>query len=388
MAAAPPHGVLIFSYENGVFLDPLTRQLRAGPAPSAEVMAAHAETYRMQQRSIEARMSDPSDEMHFVTDEQRAAGVRDDVAAALAEAYAEPVPLWLCIHLWRNGIKRAAFRFDLERSGRRGVGAAKNAAALREFAADLRQLYTQPVPDARALARVMQRLRRDHAQPRLPRADAAGPLPEKYELLFLLSFADNTRSIPELQWSFELQFNTGATSQLLAFQEAHFLAPADSPPPIPPFEITICRGGNAGATAAAAASVAASAAGTLRHEMCAVPMYFTKPCKTCGGSVGTPLYFRDSPTWRTHLHMLRTYDVTPSTLGRTPQPEQLRGVSEWRCRRCDACGAKSASLKKCGACGGRGASYCSQDCQRAHWPEHREECRRHRGGAGAAPQAA
>ena len=60
-------------------------------------------------------------------------------------------------------------------------------AALREFAADLRELYTQPTPDARALTRLMLLLRRDCAQPRVPRAAAAaGPLPESFSFVLVL----------------------------------------------------------------------------------------------------------------------------------------------------------------------------------------------------------
>jgi hypothetical protein len=373
----------VFSYANGVRVDPITLQLRAGGAPCAEVVAAHTAAYSQQQRSFEQLMVTPGSEL-YVTSEARDAGVRDDVAAALAEAYAQPVPLWLCIHLWRNGISRAAFQFQLQRGGRRGVGAVNNAAALREFAADLRELYTQPVPDTHALARTMHRLRREFLRPRVPRAAAEdGPLPEKYELLFLF-FAEGRMQSPVLEWSFELPLNTADMAQLVAYQETHFIAPANPPANILPYEITICRGGNDAAAAAAAADVATGGGG--RQEVSTVPMSIGPPCQTCGGSVSTPLYFRDSPTWRAMRRTVRTYDATPSTINRLPPVERMRGVTECRCGRCDACGAKTTSLKKCGACAR--VAYCCQDCQRAHWPEHREECRRHRGGAGAAQQAA
>jgi hypothetical protein len=270
-----------------VFLDPRTRQLRAGPVASAEVLAALSAAYSQQQRSYEQLMVTPG--VLYVNSEARAAGVHGDVAAALAEAYAQPVPLWLCIHLWRNGISRAAIQFQLQRGGRRGVGAAQNAAALREFAADLRQLYTQPVPNAHALARTMRLLRRDPALPCVPRAAAEeGSLPKKYEMAFVF-FAEGREESPVMQWPFELPFNTADNAQLLAFQEANFIASANPPHNILPFEVTICRGGNAAAAAAVAAHVAA---GGAHQEVNTVPINLTPPCKVCGGSVSTPLYFR------------------------------------------------------------------------------------------------
>jgi hypothetical protein len=43
-----------------------------------------------------------------------------------------------------------------------------------------------------------------------------------------------------------------------------------------------------------------------------------------------------------------------------------------------ALGSKSAAsgceMKSCGRC--RGVYYCSTDCQRWHWPAHRDECRK------------
>ena len=52
-----------------------------------------------------------------------------------------------------------------------------------------------------------------------------------------------------------------------------------------------------------------------------------------------------------------------------------------RRRICSACGKGSLDLSEprllvCGGCGeGRAVGrYCSEDCQRAHWPEHQKEC--------------
>ncbi len=41
---------------------------------------------------------------------------------------------------------------------------------------------------------------------------------------------------------------------------------------------------------------------------------------------------------------------------------------------CDGCGRQARHSRRCGGC--RAARYCSRECQRAHWPLHRESCRR------------
>jgi hypothetical protein len=40
---------------------------------------------------------------------------------------------------------------------------------------------------------------------------------------------------------------------------------------------------------------------------------------------------------------------------------------------CLACGATTERLKRCSRC--KAAQYCSPDCQRRDWPEHKLECR-------------
>lgn len=59
--------------------------------------------------------------------------------------------------------------------------------------------------------------------------------------------------------------------------------------------------------------------------------------------------------------------------GMAPPPPTGRTGKE----RCVGCGAGGASqkLKRCGGCTLRHAVYCSSQCQRAHWPEHRAECK-------------
>jgi hypothetical protein len=43
-------------------------------------------------------------------------------------------------------------------------------------------------------------------------------------------------------------------------------------------------------------------------------------------------------------------------------------------RQCSQCGGQHEELLVCSGC--MGAKYCSRDCQKAHWREHRGECRR------------
>ena len=49
-------------------------------------------------------------------------------------------------------------------------------------------------------------------------------------------------------------------------------------------------------------------------------------------------------------------------------------LSSRRCkRRCAACGIEERKLRRCARC--RTVSYCSVDCQRQHWPEHKQRCK-------------
>jgi len=49
----------------------------------------------------------------------------------------------------------------------------------------------------------------------------------------------------------------------------------------------------------------------------------------------------------------------------------LRAIEQLE-RYCHQCAAQPPTLRACGACGV--ATYCSAECQRAHWPTHRGEC--------------
>ena len=77
--------------------------------------------------------------------------------------------------------------------------------------------------------------------------------------------------------------------------------------------------------------------------------------------------------------------------GRVPPEEYVKKIKRWprlrkywprlRRRFCSYCGngmfaVVAPRLMVCGGCGqGRGVGrYCSEDCQRAHWPEHQIVC--------------
>ena len=65
--------------------------------------------------------------------------------------------------------------------------------------------------------------------------------------------------------------------------------------------------------------------------------------------------------------------------------QALRLLAAARVCAAPGCGATSG-LKRCTAC--RSVRYCSEACMRAHWKEHRPECKRLRAAAAAAAVAA
>lgn len=65
--------------------------------------------------------------------------------------------------------------------------------------------------------------------------------------------------------------------------------------------------------------------------------------------------------------------------GAGPRPaqagQQSQPAAQAQPKACAACGA-TGDLRRCGDC--RGVRYCGAECQRAHWPQHKAECRRRR----------
>jgi hypothetical protein len=177
MAGAMPRGVFVLPMQvgNGVAQNMLTGEFTRGE-PSAHYLAHIAATAAADARRIRAQMDTPGARQHI--------SVTAPIMDALAVAYGEPIPLWLCTHLWRNGVSTAAFSFELD-------GGAE--AALREFASDMRALCTQAAPAFASLKRTIHRMYRDTTLTRLSAEAAAGPLPAKYKLCFLIT-AEAARS--------------------------------------------------------------------------------------------------------------------------------------------------------------------------------------------------
>ncbi len=80
-------------------------------------------------------------------------------------------------------------------------------------------------------------------------------------------------------------------------------------------------------------------------------------------------------------------EVQAAEAGAQPQPATSPTAATRPPRICAApgCGAMSG-LKGCGGCGS--VRYCSENCSRAHWREHRAECRRLQAERAAAGDAA
>ena len=56
-----------------------------------------------------------------------------------------------------------------------------------------------------------------------------------------------------------------------------------------------------------------------------------------------------------------------------PPPPPLTALA------CVVCGAGACvdghKLKQCSGCSSEAIRYCSRDCQKAHWPEHKDACK-------------
>jgi hypothetical protein len=61
--------------------------------------------------------------------------------------------------------------------------------------------------------------------------------------------------------------------------------------------------------------------------------------------------------------------VRPSIADSLPEQRMLRLLARWRCATCDRPLRKE---KTCGRC--RSVSYCSRECQRGDWAQHKATC--------------
>jgi hypothetical protein len=59
-----------------------------------------------------------------------------------------------------------------------------------------------------------------------------------------------------------------------------------------------------------------------------------------------------------------------AVLADVKQPEDLQR------KQCCGCQKYALEIKLCTAC--KQARYCSKECQREHWPAHKEECKKNR----------
>ena len=272
--------------------------------------------------------------------------VGDSVRDALAAAYAEEFPLWLLVHLWRNGISKVTFVFVLNDGFE---------ADLRVFTAAMRELFLSPQPSSEALTTVGKRMYRPTQAAHMTRAQALEPMPSTYPMAFVVLDPLDPRDDagPAFEWRFRVNCSD---VPLLALQEALFLYPADAPIP---YGIQIC----------------AFARDGMIVTPCLSPMPVT-PCELCGCQHNNQLYWYDSPTQRATRRCVARLgvsnaDITDPNVDAHDAPAQQFNIC--RCAKCEACGVLGRDMKRCARC--HTARYCNAACQRAHWREHRASCR-------------
>ena len=325
-------GDVHYSILNGLRFNAMTREWYRGAPPTESENALHAAYVRLLVRSARAQLEwDTASPIAAVCD-RVSARVRD----ALAEAYAEPIPIWLLIHLWRNGISMATFMFELNDSLE---------AELRAFTAAMRELSLELKPSATALTCVGRRLWRPSEARHLPRAQARGQLPSSYDMGFVVLDEDSTTAF---EWLFTVKA-IDAYPQLLALQEELFLNPAES---AMPHGFRICAVQGDGTT------TMPNLLGTS-----------TEQCEFCGGNGIGLLYWHDSVSYKALRRGMRTLDEENiHHLG----PLQMSNTM-CRCSICAACRSVGPAMKRCAAC--EDIHCCNAACQRAHWKEHRADCR-------------
>jgi hypothetical protein len=67
--------------------------------------------------------------------------------------------------------------------------------------------------------------------------------------------------------------------------------------------------------------------------------------------------------------VIEAADARPSSSDSLPEQRMLRLLARWRCAMCDRHLRKEKTCDRC-----RSVSYCSRECQRAHWAQHKAAC--------------
>lgn len=139
------------------------------------------------------------------------------------------------------------------------------------------------------------------------------------------------------------------------------------------------------------------------HKMFSAMSESTQNCVQCGASSNNfhcsrckKVFYCGKKCQRDHweVHKLACVSTTTTKVKSEPKPEPkevVKAEAEAKAKtanvkvktekapkpaqqeeRCASCGSP-ASGNKCGSC--KSVSYCGRDCQRAHWPTHKAECK-------------
>jgi hypothetical protein len=167
------HNEYIF---NGLRYDAETRELVFGAPPTAEELQRHADAVdALAARQIAAdNASDPSSRFF----KEACDRISPTLYFTFNQAAAEPWPLWLLIHLYRNGCSAVDVVFLFE-SGQE----LELESRLKDFIACKRNLNLATSPDPQKLLRLLRMMDRDVAFDRIGTEAASGALPARFCVL-------------------------------------------------------------------------------------------------------------------------------------------------------------------------------------------------------------